>query len=184
MLTNKKITGINTRLFAEVDALYETAFPLHEKRDCEAKQSALSNASYSLYAWLDGNQFVGMSGSWNLHGYSYIEHLAVNSELRSKGYGKRILDHILQMQPLTILEIDPLTTDIAHKRLRFYLNLGFLENSYEHYHPSYHEGIEDHGLIVLSYPHLLSDRQYTLFNEDLKSVVMGKLAANRTKQPT
>jgi Acetyltransferase (GNAT) family. len=105
--------------FAEVDALYERAFPLHEQRETPAKKSALSNDNYALLAWFDGEQFIGLTGSWRFPHYCYIEHLAVNDQLRSQGYGKRMLNQLLHMHPLTILEIDPLTTDIAHKRLRF-----------------------------------------------------------------
>lgn len=165
---------MDSPLFAEVDALYEKAFPWHEKREPGAKISALDNERYSLLAWLDGEQFVGMTGSWDFDGYSYIEHLAVNSDLRSQGYGKRMLGDFLQRTPLTILEIDPLTSDIAHKRLRFYQSLGFRQNDYPHFHPSYHQGTADHSLIVLSYPQAIDDVQYQHFNQHLAQVVMAK----------
>ncbi|VFS70410.1 Uncharacterised protein [Kluyvera cryocrescens] len=42
-----------------------------------------------------------------------LEHLAVDSTLRSQGYGKRLLGQILMRAPLTVLEIDPLTTEIC-----------------------------------------------------------------------
>ncbi len=40
-------------------------------------------------------------------GYGYIEHLAIDDTLRSRGYGKQLLAQILTRAPLTILEIDP-----------------------------------------------------------------------------
>ncbi|WP_435951933.1 GNAT family N-acetyltransferase [Dryocola sp. BD626] len=172
MLTIKRITGTDAEWFAEVDALYESAFPFHEKREPEAKASALKNDRYALQAWFDGEQFIGMIGAWRFDGFTYIEHLAVNGTLRAQGYGKRMLSQFLQMHPLTILEIDPLTTEIAHKRLRFYQSLGFCENDYAHYHPSYHVGTPDHDLIVLSYPQKISEAQYERFNEALRRVVM------------
>ncbi|MBB1198892.1 N-acetyltransferase [Enterobacteriaceae bacterium 89] len=174
MLTTKRITGMDSPWFAEVDALYERAFPLHEQREPDAKKSALANERYALLAWFDDHQFIGLTGSWCFAEYSYIEHLAVNDKLRSQGYGKRILNHLLEQQPLTILEIDPLTTEIAHKRLRFYQSLGFYENAWPHFHPSYHEGMEDHQLIVLSYPQPVSAAQYQRFSNDLRHVVMEK----------
>ncbi len=67
-----------------------------------------------------------MSGTWAFDGYIYIEHLAVDGSLRSQGYGKRLLGQILERASKTILEIDPLTTAIAHKRLRFYEGMGSL----------------------------------------------------------
>lgn len=78
----------------------------------------------------------------------------------------------LAQNPLTILEIDPLTTEIANRRLRFYQGLGFVENSYSHAHPSYHSEISDHKLVVLSSKKVISNDQYMTFLNDLKNVVM------------
>ncbi|STW80730.1 putative acyltransferase domain protein [Klebsiella michiganensis] len=73
--------------------------------------------------------------------------------MRSRGYGKRLLAEILQRAPLTILEIDPLTSEVAHKRLRFYETMGFCANPWAHRHPTYHQGHPPiMKLIVLSYP--------------------------------
>ncbi len=176
MLTIKRIRGTDSPWFTDVDALYESAFPLHEKREPQAKASALKHDNYVLQAWFDGEQFIGMIGAWDFAGYTYIEHLAVNGKLRAQGYGKRMLSQFLQMHPLTVLEIDPLTTEIAHKRLRFYQSLGFYENGYRHFHPSYHVGMADHELIVLSYPQQISDEQYRRFNADLCKVVMERVS--------
>ncbi|MEJ8169535.1 GNAT family N-acetyltransferase, partial [Klebsiella pneumoniae] len=94
--------------------------------------------------------------------------------LRSRGYGKQLLAQILTRAPLTILEIDPLTTAIAHKRLRFYQSMGFHANPWAHHHPSYHQGIADHELLVLSYPQPIDERQYQQFARDLGHEVMGR----------
>lgn len=172
MLTSVKLTTPESELFARVDALYTQAFPHHEQRDFAAKQRALNDPHYALEAWFDGEQFVGLSGLWTFNGYSYIEHLAVDASLRSQGYGKRLLGQLLASHPLMILEIDPLTTEIAHKRLRFYESMGFVANPYAHRHPTYHPGIEDHELIVLSCPQAIDEALYQRFNHDLRCVVM------------
>lgn len=172
MLTIERITATDSPWFPDVDALYENAFPRHEKREPEAKTRALNASNYTLQAWFDGEQFIGMIGAWSFAQYTYIEHLAVNGQLRAQGYGNRMLKQFLQMHPLTILEIDPLTTDIARKRLRFYQSLGFHENAFVHAHPSYHEDTPDHELIVLSYSQQISETQYQRFNADLCEVVM------------
>lgn len=174
MLTVSRITTTACPAFARVDVLYETAFPYHEKREPQAKQHALNNPCYALQSWSDGDRFVGMIGAWDFGDYAYIEHLAVDPQLRSQGYGKLMLQQFLGDYPLTVLEIDPLTTEIAHKRLRFYQSLGFRQNDYAHHHPSYHAGVEDHALIVLSYPDALDEVQYLRFAADLRNVVMAR----------
>ena len=172
MLKTVVLENDKSAFFTEVDRLYESAFPLHEKRDKAAKARAFSHAHYQLQAWFDEQQFIGMIGVWNFRDYSYIEHLAVNPLLRGQGYGKRMLSQFLQQSPQTILEIDPLTTEIAHKRLHFYQSLGFQVNPFVHHHPTYHAGMDDHELIVLSYPHQLESSQYQRFFADLCNEVM------------
>lgn len=96
----------------------------------------------------------------------------MDGTLRSQGYGKRLLGQILMRAPITVLEIDPLTTEVAHKRLRFYEGMGFSANSWPHAHPTYHAGIADHELIVLSYPQAIDAAYYQRFNDDLRQIVM------------
>ncbi len=125
MLISQRVTSTDSAYFPALDALYGRAFPWHEQREAEAKQQALDNPHYVLEAWFDDGLFIGLSGCWRFADYSYIEHLAIDDTLRSRGYGKRLLAEILQRAPLTILEIDPLTSEIAHKRLRFYAGFAF-----------------------------------------------------------
>jgi GNAT superfamily N-acetyltransferase len=173
MLTCERLFSTDSPHFSTLDALYARAFPWHEQREAEAKLQALGNPHYALEAWFDDGVFIGLSGCWQFTGYSYIEHLAIDDTLRSRGYGKQLLAQILTRAPLTILEIDPLTTEIAHKRLRFYQSMGFHANAWAHRHPTYHQGIADHELVVLSYPQPIDEAQYQRFAEDLGSEVMG-----------
>ncbi|MEW5560313.1 GNAT family N-acetyltransferase [Enterobacter asburiae] len=174
MLTSEKLTHAEGERFSLVDNLYSHAFPWHEQREDVAKRQALAHPDYALEAWYDGDIFVGLSGTWRFGDYGYIEHLAIDDSLRGQGYGKRLLARLLARNPRTLLEIDPLTTDIAHKRLRFYQSMGFVANDYAHTHPSYHDGIADHELMVLSYPQPLAEEEYQRFRKDLRLVVMAE----------
>lgn len=172
MLKIIALDGEKSALFAQVDALYENAFPLHEKRNHAAKIRALNHVNYQLQAWFDDELFIGMIGMWDFGDYCYIEHLAVNDALRGQGYGKRMLSQFLRQSPQTVLEIDPLTTEIARKRRDFYQSLGFQVNHYPHFHPTYHENLADHQLIVLSYPRQIDSQEYQRFLTDLCHEVM------------
>ncbi|SWI96635.1 putative acyltransferase domain protein [Klebsiella pneumoniae] len=52
--------------------------------------------------------------------------------------------------------------------------MGFHANAWAHHHPSYHQGIADHELLVLSYPQPIDERQYQQFARDLGREVMGR----------
>ena len=95
MLTCESVRSTDSPHFAMLDALYARAFPWHEQRESEAKRQALSHPRYVLEAWFDEGVFVGLSGCWQFAGYGYIEHLAIDDTLRSRGYGKQLLAQIL-----------------------------------------------------------------------------------------
>lgn len=172
MFSVKRITTVDAIEFSQVDELYESAFPYHEKREKRAKACALAAEQYFLTAWYKDETFIGLIGSWHFDNMTYIEHLAISSSCRSQGYGKQILEQFLQQQTLTVLEIDPLTTEIANRRWAFYQGLGCKRNNFSHHHPAYHKELADHELVVLSYPDELSQRQYADFTDQLKQVVM------------
>jgi hypothetical protein len=89
-------------------------------------------------------------------GYSYIEHLAIDDTLRSAAMVNACWRDP-ERAPLTILEIDPLTSDIAHKRLRFMKRWAFAPVRGR---MTYHAGIADHALLVLGYPQAVDEAQY------------------------
>ncbi len=68
-----------------------------------------------------------------------------------------------------ILEIDPPVDEKSKRRMGFYERVGFLQNSFDHIHPPYHNGIKGHELVVMSYPEKLSISEYDLFFQYLKS---------------
>ena len=126
MLTCERLRSTDSPHFATLDALYARAFPWHEQRESDAKLQALSHPRYALEAWFEEGVFIGLSGCWQFAGYGYIEHLAIDDTLRSRGYGKQLLAQILTRAPLTILEIDPLTTAIAHNGCAFISRWDFM----------------------------------------------------------
>ena len=108
--------------------------------------------------------------------YLYIEHFAINNEIRGKGYGSTILNKFIKSTPKTILlEIDPIIDDISNARLRFYKRCGFWENPYSHTHPSYRDEYQPHHLIVLTTGKQLSEDEYQTFYKDLSVTVMKRL---------
>ena len=80
-----------------------------------------------------------------------------------------------------ILEIDPLTTDIAVRRKGLYERLGFTVNPFPHMHPPYHDGLAGHALLVLSRPEALEEDAYQAFAQYLRAVVMKPMQHKRCR---
>ena len=103
--------------------------------------------------------------------FLFIEHIAINKEIRSKGYGSKTIELIKTKynQPI-VLEAEAPETEMQKKRIKFYENLGFKVNSYNYTQPSYHN---DDGvpLLVLSFPELLNENEFDVFFRETRKVV-------------
>jgi len=89
-----------TKNFADIDKvkyLNEEAFPPDEREDvAEFVEDAEEDYSDFL-AFYDGNTFVGFTVNLVDENIAYICYMAVEKELRSKGYRTSILDMLKEM---------------------------------------------------------------------------------------
>lgn len=158
--------------YLEAITLYKKSFPFHEQRIEKSQLEILNNEDYRFSLIYVENSFVGLVLYWETNDFIYIEHLAILEEKRNLGYGRKCLNLLKEKGKTIILEIDPLKNPIDYKRKLFYESVGFIENKYIHYHPSYHKNIDDHLLLIMTYPNLLEETKYNMFFEYLKNVVM------------
>ena len=165
---------INGPLMEAALALYRSSFPAHELRLPPDQRDVMGDPLYHFDMCLLDGALAGLILYWDFGTYIYVEHFCVEPSLRGHGLGTLILAELARQNKTIILEIDPLTTAIAHKRLRFYQSMGFHANPWAHRHPTYHQGIADHELLVLSYPQPIDERQYQQFARELGREVMGR----------
>lgn len=131
MLETKRIT----RGFADIDRiedLYVTSFPENERTPMRILLWRAKRKHVDFFAFYDEDAFVGMSYMITENGATYVLYLAVNGQMRSKGYGTRILEHISALHPANkiILDTEPLDDSAANskqrqKRRAFYFRNGF-----------------------------------------------------------
>jgi len=172
MLTATRLTDKNVPEIDNVNYLYDLAFPLHERRGYQGRQSIQRCSDYYLYYFTDNNVFIGFIGSWKITDFFYIEHFAISPQLRAQGYGQKVLTLFSKQVAKIILEIDPVIDEQSLNRLNFYKRCGFERNEYKHTHPSYHSHYAPHELEVLSFPAKIDKQTYQIFNEKLSHVVM------------
>ena len=155
-----------------VMALYHTSFPINEQRtDADHKAALEDERFYCLSAW-EGEDFLGLLFCWKMKELFYVEHFAVNTQMRGSGIGSRLLADFCKDKPLVLLEIDPPQDEISQRRLRFYERLGFVQNPYPHRHPPYRRGFEAHPLRVMTWPRATSRQEYDGFFDELRNSAM------------
>ena len=172
MINVHRITSKEDPLYPQVMALYAESFPLHEQRLSASQCRILSHPEFHCTALLEDQQFAGLLFFWETDDFRYVEHFAISPALRGQNLGSRALPVLLDGQKPVILEIDPLTTEIAVRRKGFYERLGFCTTPYPHVHPPYCKDFEGHALLVLSYPTAISEAEYQTFSTYLNQVVM------------
>lgn len=169
------ITSKEHALYKKFKELYEISFPIFEQRSENQQQQAFGDGRYKLVAFTDedGETFIGFISYWQFDTYRYVEHLAINKNLRGKGFGSKILEHFIKSPGgMTILEIDPIVDRISESRLKFYQKCGFNRNPYPHKHPPYNKDYKPHELIIMTSERPISATEYQTFNNDLCNAVM------------
>lgn len=168
-----RVASPDDALYAPSMEIYHTSFPLHEQREATSQATILSHPDYHFLAAVDAGAPAGILLTWDTPCFRYVEHFAISPALRGQSCGSRILKRWIESEPTpVILEIDPLTTEIAMRRKGFYERLGFVCNPYPHVHPPYRAENAGHDLLVLSCPEALPQETYDAFAQYLRGVVM------------
>ena len=90
--------------FPQVKALYESAFPANER--IPIKRLLDDKIKREFWAFFDGDLFCGFSNSITHGSITNIIYFAVVPELRSRGYGSKILQAIREQHPDTRIVVD------------------------------------------------------------------------------
>ena len=166
-----QINKLDTHRWNKVWRLYEDSFPAAERRKEEDQLRACADERFfPLSAW-NGRELVGLLFYWEWDSYRYLEHLAVNPELRGQSYGSQLLRHLQDSEHTIILEIDPLVNELSVRRLQFYEKVGFTLTPYRFLHLAYRLEAEPVELLILSYPRMITRAEREDFLRFLSEVV-------------
>ena len=167
-----RICSKENKYFDEAMKIYESSFPIFEQRTIKDQIDVLENNMYYCSVVCEDDKLIGLIFYWKYENYTYIEHLAIATNLRGQNYGSKILKAFCEESKNTILEIDNPVDEISIKRLNFYTKLGFKLQKFNHVHPPYRKEYEGHNLKMMSFGKDLSQEEYDKFNDFLKNEVM------------
>lgn len=178
-LTFSRCRDAGNPLMDAAMALYRRSFPAHELRLWPDQQAVMNDPLYHFdLCLLDGAQ-AGLILYWDFGAYIYVEHFCVEPTMRGHGLGTLILAELAKKSRPIILEIDPLTDDVAVRRKGFYERCGYIANGFAHVHPPYQAANHGHALIVMSHPRALSQAEFDTFTVDLREKVMAYSESKR-----
>ena len=167
-----RITSPDDALYAPAMEIYHTSFPLHEQRTREKEEAILAHPACRTLALRERGAFAGLLALWEGEDFTYVEHFAIQPELRGSGLGGRVMEKLMGQGKPVVLEIDPPVDPVSVRRRKFYERCGFAENPYRHIHPPYHRENSGHVLVVMTYPAAISQEEYGTFSDYLRGWVM------------
>ena len=97
--------------YSFVEELLHLSFPEAERRDDDAQREQTDrNPQFNCHLITDetekGTVRVGLITTWNLNGFTYVEHLATSPDVRNQGYGRKVMEELKQHFPgLIVLEV-------------------------------------------------------------------------------
>ena len=143
----------------------EDNFPPDERRTYEQQKALMDDENYHIYTVEHEGNIIAFFAVWLLDGVVFGEHLAVDKSFQNGGVGSKLLMDVVKSFNLPfVLEIElENSSDIAKRRAGFYRRLGFNINEYYYEQPSYGEGKSSIPMHLLSYPHMLDEKEFDKF---------------------
>ena len=128
--------------FAAFYRILALGLPEDERRSFQGQQALLDDPHYRLVlGYEDGKVRVGFAW-WEIDGWLYGEHLAVEPELRNGGIGSRVVEKFVKAPGMPVVfEVEPEgATKMASRRIGLYRRLGFVLNDYDYLQPPLNKG--------------------------------------------
>lgn len=127
-----------TECLGEVRDLYGSAFPKEEQLPWDDLLRLTDAMPLDFTVYYDVDTFVGFTIVLSKDNYNWLWYFAVNERLRGKGYGQKILAHIIEQYQgkRLILDMESIRQecDNLEQRVRrrdFYLRNGFRDTETE-----------------------------------------------------
>lgn len=159
MLEIKRISTKHEH-YSYLENLMQTAFPLEERRNNYLQREFTDNHPLFICNLISNQENpVGLITYWDLDTFYYIEHFAIDSQIRNMGYGKRTLSLLKGFlhKPI-VLEVEVPNDELTRKRISFYQSQGFhLHDSFPYLQPPYREEDNWLPLKLMSY-----GKEYTI----------------------
>lgn len=176
MIEFRKVRTQNEAEYAFVEELMHTAFPPEERRD-DPQQREYSDHNPLFYnnIILEEDKPIGLISYWNMDDFFYIEHFAIDPNLRNGGYGKRVLEAIKEkLQGPIVLEVEKPTDEMSTRRINFYQRLEFTLHEKPYRQPPYRQGDSGLPMLLMTYGNIDMDKDFEKVRNILYKEVYGQ----------
>lgn len=147
-----RITTASDPSLTFIKKLYEDAFPPHERRDWDSLLKLIPEQQemhLDLVQTDDGH--IGFIIWWEIaSGTYFVEHFAIDAELRGKNYGASVLSYYKELlHGRILLEVEPPEDEYSIRRIGFYERLGFQVQDFNYRQPSYIDPLVSYPMLLM-----------------------------------
>lgn len=169
----QKVSNAASPLFVAMCELYQTAFPAVERRSLQAlKQNFELEKRFLVVAFLHNGEFAGFFNYWLFANFVYVEHFAVDSNLRGQHIGSKAMQMFLQMHNCPIVfEVEMPENHIATRRIAFYERLNCKLLSKQYAQPPYDGAGEFLPMLLMTNNYNYADKHFAEIKTTLYSEV-------------
>lgn len=173
MIESIKIYGANDPLMNKVKHTYKSSFPPEERRKfAEVEKLLTENRLLTIEAFFKDGEYAGFITSWQLDGFIYVEHFAIEENLRNRTIGENVLKHFLAAKQVpVVLEVELPEDEMSRRRIGFYERIGFVLEPRSYGHPPYREGVDGLQLYVMAYGDIDIKKEFERVKECLYQYV-------------
>lgn len=161
---------LSDALFSELFEMLEYSFPEDERRDFSDQLEKSKMPEFRTMTLSESGKVLGFLNFWELADFVYLEHFAVDKNLRGKGLGSELIRKLSEIctGKTIVLEAEPPElNEFSARRIEFYRRLGFHTNPFPYKQPPYHKGGKPVELVIMSRPLPLSESD---FNEKISEI--------------
>jgi len=167
-----KIENSDSQEFKEAWEIYESSFPLDERRTLELQKELIKNMQYNFYIVTKDRVLVAIITDWNFEDFLFVEHLAVKEDLRGKGIGTESLkEYLSKNKQKIVLEVERPENEIATNRIKFYEKIGFKLNDFDYIQPPYGKDKNSVPMFLMTYPEKITESEFSKIREKLHIIV-------------
>jgi GNAT superfamily N-acetyltransferase len=133
--------------------LMQQSFPPSEFRSFEGELSLFQYTNYQVLVAESDGMIQAFIAEWRFDTFHYVEHFAVNPNMRGKGFGSSILRTYLSKTTLpVVIEVEAADTIETKRRIAFYERLSFKLSDIEYTQPRLQHSSHDVLLRLMVYP--------------------------------
>lgn len=117
--------------------LFESSFPEEERPSFE-ELKARNDKRFQFLVIFNEDEPIGLLSYWDFDDFVYVEHFAIDEEMRDQGFGKAAFLSFLSDQHKQVLfEVAMPHDEVSEHRVEFYSSMGLYQNSQDYIQPSY-----------------------------------------------